>query len=74
MSFDFDLTFGKWCENGINTGLDDFVKKFKPNDTYGKEPKRNPALYNKLLLNEEIRKDFDNLLIEITENLFNEAD
>jgi len=71
-SYDFDLTFGKWCK--AQTGkFEDFVAH--PNDEkhqkYGPELKRDPLLYTKIIQNPEIKPIFEDMIKDIVGNLFN---
>ncbi|ORX85515.1 coth-domain-containing protein [Anaeromyces robustus] len=75
-SYDFDLTFGKWCkakegliENYILHVCDPDEDEKPP--SYGPEPKRDPILYNKIILNPQIRPLFDDILKNVVQNLFN---
>jgi len=69
-SYDFDMTLGKWCPKKDGT-IDDYVTNVTGKKGYGPEPKRNPLLYNKIIKNPEINKDFNALIQEIVGNLFN---
>ncbi|ORY24931.1 hypothetical protein LY90DRAFT_675039 [Neocallimastix californiae] len=69
-SYDFDLTMGKWCEKKDGT-IDDYVKLITGNKGYGKEPKRLPLMYKKIIMNPEINPQFVSLIQEIVGNLFN---
>ncbi|ORX63768.1 hypothetical protein BCR32DRAFT_273338 [Anaeromyces robustus] len=69
-SYDFDITFGKWCEAKEGT-FDDFVANIKPDGTYGGGPKREPLLYSKIIKNPEINLLLNDLIKEIVSNLFN---
>jgi len=73
-SYDFDLTFGKWCEAKTGT-FDDFIthtqdthhQKYGPNG----EPRRDPLLYTKVIQNPNIKPEFEKLIKDISANLFN---
>jgi len=71
-SYDFDITFGKWCKSSTGT-FDEFVTNIKPEGTYGGEPKREPLLYSKIIKNPNIKPIFEDLIREIVGNLFNMA-
>jgi len=69
-SYDFDMTLGKWCPKKDGT-IDDYVALVTKDKGYGPEPKRNPLLFNKIIKNPEINKEFNALIQEIVGNLFN---
>ncbi|ORX85511.1 hypothetical protein BCR32DRAFT_304528 [Anaeromyces robustus] len=75
-SYDFDLTFGKWCFAKEGT-IDDYILHVlddpsEPPPTYGSETKkRDPFLYTQIINHPEIRPKFDQLLKDIVQNLFN---
>jgi len=72
LSYDFDMSFGKWCEAKEGT-IDDYVTNVVEPDkrVYGTEPQRKPLLYSKILTNPNIRPQFDELVKNVVGNLFN---
>jgi len=72
-SYDFDSTFGKWCEAKTGT-FEDFVAHTKDtgSQSYGpNEPRRDPLLYTKVIKNPNVKPLFEKMIKDITENLFN---
>jgi len=72
-SYDFDSTLGKWCKADINGTIDVYVDTILEDDKkhYGSEAYRPPLLYTKLLKNPNVKPLFDEIMKNITENLFN---
>jgi len=72
LSYDFDMSFGKWCIAKERT-IDDYVTNVVEVEKrkYGTGPQRKPLLYSKILNNPNIRPAFDELAKNVVENLFN---
>jgi len=72
MSYDFDLTFGKWCKEKTGT-FDDYIAHVedKNHQKYGPEARRDPLLYTKIIQNPNIKPKFEELIKDIVGNLFN---
>jgi spore coat protein CotH len=72
-SYDFDLTFGKYCKATMST-LDTYTHDIiedESNRKYGTGPKREPLLWTKIINNPAIKPKFEELLKNILTNLFN---
>ncbi|ORX43372.1 hypothetical protein BCR36DRAFT_335971 [Piromyces finnis] len=72
-SYDFDLTFGKWCKPGKGT-FDDYIANVEDtkHQSYGPNPgKKNPILYDKIINNINIKPKFEEMIKDVVGNLFN---
>jgi len=70
-SYDFDSTFGKWCSASRTNSIDDYVTFSDFNEEHANPNFRTNLLYQKLLKNQEIRAEYENLVKDIVTNLFN---
>ncbi|KAL6621415.1 coth-domain-containing protein [Neocallimastix sp. 'constans'] len=72
LSYDFDMSFGKWCNAKTGTIGEYIANVVEPDKrTYGTGPQRVPLLYQKILANPNIEPLFEDLLKNVVTNLFN---
>jgi len=71
-SYDFDLTFGIWCDTKAGD-FDTYVTTYQKEGPYdcNKSERNLPLLYTKILSNPEVKPLLNNVIKDIIENLFN---